>query len=160
MASKRYDVDENEEIARILFEPSMIEDDDRISRNAFFLERLPSGKWEKYLSVWRTRYKVPTRENAKDIKPRKPLDKLFGYGTLNVGFVHFACIDLSVTAKVWRTKPNEEEHHVGIFYTLKEEPIIGESDNPDFIELTMILADEAVLFKFPPADTNVIKDII
>lgn len=146
---KRYDVDESEEIARILFSPSMMEGD-RISRNAYFLECLPSGKWESYLSVWRTRYKVPSRENATFIRPRKPADRLCGYGTIHVGNVNFSGEGLDASAKVYRTNPNPQEFHVGIFYTLKDMPIKGECDDLDFLELTMILADRTELFRFPP----------
>lgn len=159
-SAERYDVDDSEEIARILFTPSMIDGGDRISRNAFFLERLPSGKWESYLSVWRTLYKRPSRENASFIKPRKPADKLFGYGTLSVGFVHSSDKGLDASAKVYRTKSNPEEHHIGIFYTLNDLPIKGSCDDLDFLELTTILATEAILHKFPPIDPDVIKEAI
>lgn len=154
MASKRYSVDDSEEIARILFEPSMIEGDDRISRNAFFLERLESGDWEDYLSVWRTLYREPTRENAKHIKPRKQLDKLYGYGTLNVKTVHSAGDGLRAEAKVYRTNKNPKAYHVGIYYTLNQIPVKGECDDIDFLELTMTLANEAVFFKFPPIEPD------
>lgn len=161
MASKkRYDVDESEEIARVLFSPSMIDGDDRISRNAFFLERLPSGDWDEYLSVWRTLYKIPTRENASFINPRTSRDKLFGYGTLTVKGVHSSYEDLKVSAKVYRTKSNPKEFHVGIFYTLDEVPIKGECHDADFIELTMNLANQAILTKFPPLDSDTIQEAI
>lgn len=42
MAQTLYDVDESEEVARILFSPTMVQEG-RISRNAFFLEQLRSG---------------------------------------------------------------------------------------------------------------------
>ncbi len=148
MAPERYRVDEAEEIARILFEPSMLEGADRISRNAFFLERLKSGNWEDYLSVWRTLYRVPTRENAGRIKPRKPLDRLYGYATLDVGTVQSAGEGLQVDAQVYRTDRDPKAYHVGIYYTLNDEPVKGECDDVDFMELTMILANEAKFFKF------------
>lgn len=157
MASDLYEVDEIEEIARILFEPSMVERDDRISHNAFFLERMNSGDWEKYLSVWRTLYRVPTRDNAKTIKARRPGDKLYGYGTLSVRVVHSAGIGLDAEARVYRESKNPKAYHVGIFYTLDQKPIKGECDDPDFLELTMNLAAETFFHKFPPIVLDVLR---
>lgn len=157
MASEMFVVDDSEEIARVIFEPSMVDGEDRISRNAFFLERLQSGDWESYLSVWRTLYRVPTWENTEKINARTPGDKRYGYGTLNVGVVHSSCENLEAKAKVWREKKNPKAHHVGIYYYLKGEPIKGFCDDLDFLELTMTLAAEAVLFKFPPIQGDVIS---
>lgn len=151
MARVLYDVDETEEVARILFSPSMVSEG-RISRSAFFLERLDSGDWEDYLSVWRTLYKIPSRDNVK-FPPRKTGDDLYGYASLKVSTIHAQNI-LGCKAIVRRMSKNERHYHVGIFYQLFEKPIIGKCDSPHFMALTMALANNAVLSVFPPKDKD------
>lgn len=146
-----YDVDESEEVARILFSPSMV-CGERISRNAFFLERLKSGVWEKYLSVWRTLYKIPTRENV-TFSPRIAGDEVYGYATLIVGTIHSQNI-LDCMARVRRNVKNEKHYHVGVYYELSSQPVVGECDDPSFMALTMALANKAILVPFPPLGNN------
>lgn len=147
MARILYDIDESEEVARILFSPTMVQEG-RISRNAFFLEQLHNGRWETYLSVWRTLHKIPTRENV-TFPPRTPGDEVFGYATLNVGTIH-SQDRMNCTARVKRNVPKEDHYHVGIYYELAQQPIVGQCDAVSFIALTMALANHAILVPFPP----------
>jgi hypothetical protein len=145
MSRKRYAVDESEEVARILFSPSMVVED-RISRNAFFLERLKSGAWEDYLSVWRTLYKMPSKNNVA-IPPRTEGDSVYGFASLTVATIH-AQDCLNCSARVYRMSKEERHFHVGVFYELLGNPIVGKCDAPAFMALTMALANEAKLNKF------------
>jgi hypothetical protein len=147
MARQLYEVPESEEVARILFSPSMVSEG-RISRNAFFLERLSSGRWEDYLSVWRTLYKLPSRENV-TFPPRKAGDEAYGYATLTVATIHAQDI-FDCTARVKNLVKDATHYHVGIFYQLSAKPVVGQCDDPAFMALTMALANRATLHIFPP----------
>lgn len=145
MAAPLYDVNESEEVARILFSPTMVSEG-RISRNAFFLEKLKSGKWEPYLSVWRTKFRVPSEDNVK-FPPRTPGDELYGYATLTVATIHAQ--DLTdCKARVKRNVKDCNYYHVGVYYTLNDMPIVGECDEPEFMALTKALANNATLHMF------------
>lgn len=157
MARKLYDVDESEEVARILFSPSMV-NEERISRNAFFLELLNSGEWEDYLSVWRTLYRVPTRKNV-NFPPRTLGDEVYGYATLKVGTIHAQDV-LDCTARVKRMTKKEDHYHVGIFYELSARPIVGKCDSPSFMALTMALANKSALNIFPPEENSTINTAV
>ncbi len=146
MASKLYDVDESEEVARVLFSPTMV-NEGRVSRNAFFLEKLKSGKWEPYLSVWRTKFLTPTKENV-TFPPRNPGDELYGYATIDVETIHNQDI-LDCSARVKRNSKDCNHYHVGVYYTLNSTPIVGECDDPGFMALTKALANNATLHVFP-----------
>lgn len=147
MERKLYDVAETEEVARILFSPSMV-NEGRISRNAFFLEFLKSGEWEDYLSVWRTLYRIPTRENV-NFPPRTLGDKVYGYAALTVSTIHAQDV-LDCTARVKRMTKKKNHYHVGIFYELSAKPIVGKCDSSSFMALTMALANKSTLNIFPP----------
>lgn len=131
-------VGDDEEIARLIYTPSMIEDD-CVSFGAFILGRLKSGKDEEYLSVWRTKYRLPTKKKAKKVKPRQPGDVLYGYASLTVGDVHGIEND-SCVAMVLNKDKDTEQYHVGIYYTLNGIPLNGASEDPDFLMLAMDLA--------------------
>ena len=53
---------EEEDVARIIFSPSMIMNGN-VSPSAFFMDELPRGP-ERYVSVWRAFYRTPTMENV------------------------------------------------------------------------------------------------
>lgn len=145
MAVKLYDVDDTEEVARVLFSPTMA-NEGRISRNAFFLEKLKSGKWESYLSVWRTKFRIPSKENV-TFPPRNPDDELYGYATIMVETIHNQDI-LGCIARVKGNSKDCNHYHVGIYYTLNAEPVVGECDDPGFMALTKALANNATLHIF------------
>lgn len=151
--TKLVNIDEAEEVARIIFSPSMVEGD-RVSRNAFLLCVLKSGQKEDYLSVWRTKHRTPTRENV-NFSPRNADDEVFGYATLYVEAIHNleilgckACVKGKSICINGEFKPCEH-HHVGVYYTLSTDPIIGECDDPAFMAFTMELANQAITHKFP-----------
>jgi hypothetical protein len=147
MKDELYDIakiDESEDIARIIFSPSMIEDG-KVSASAFFMDDLMSGP-EEYVSVWRLKYRVPSMDNVK-FSPRHDGDKLVGYATLNVSACHKTdYIECKAHIKPHPSKRNSA--HAGIHYTKGACRIIGKCQNPDFLMLTTILANICTLNLF------------
>ncbi len=144
-----FDVDEAEDVARILFAPSMVKGD-RVTASAFALTILASGDEEEYLSVWRTKYRIPTRENV-SFKPRKEGDSLFGYAKLSVSTIHKQDI-ANCKARVKRQSPKPSAYHVGVFYTLDSKQIVGVQMPKELILLLSRLSVNATTHPFPPID--------
>lgn len=133
-----FPVDHTEEIVRIIHSPSMVENG-TVSMGAFQLTTFADGTPEEYLSVWRIKYRIPTRKNAKRIRARKEGDSLFGYASLMVSDVN-GISNFSCKARVLRNDPNPTQYHVGIYYSLNGNPVSGECYDPDFMLLTLELA--------------------
>lgn len=148
MCELLYEVDASEDVARVIFSPSMVIDD-RVASTAFELTVLQSGKEEDYLSVWRTLYRVPTRDNTKKLRARKPEDKVFGYAKLGVRTVHSQDFD-DCTARVKRKSKDEKAYHVGIYYTVGTTQIKGEHKPMKLLLLLSKLACHAYTYPFPP----------
>lgn len=155
MPEELFDVDETEEVARILFAPSMVKGG-RVTAMAFALTILASGDDEEYLSVWRIKIRVPNRENA-NFPPREKNDTLYGYAVLTVAMIHKQDI-ANFTARVKRKSRNPNTHHVGIYYTLNSKQIIGKHMPPGLLLLLGRIAKNAVPHPFPQIDTGVIKE--
>jgi hypothetical protein len=137
-------IDESEDIARIIFSPSMVEEG-KVSASAFFMDDLKSGP-EEYVSVWRLGRRVPTKDNVK-FSPRHDGDTLVGYATLNVS----ACHKIDFTECKASIKPHPSKQnpaHAGIHYTKGACRLIGKCQDPDFLMLTTILANMCTLNLF------------
>ncbi len=137
-------IDGEEEIARIIFSPSMVVGGN-VAPSAFFLVKLRGDKPEGYLSVWRLALKVPNRENVK-FPPRIQGDTLYGYAELNVCDCHNAAVgECRCAVKVNLKSPNQ--YHAGIYYTKGNERIVGECYDPAFVLFASVLAGQSVLVK-------------
>ena len=135
-------VADEEQIARIIFSPSMVNGDD-VAPSAFFLVNLKNNRTEDYLSVWRLAIKVQSRENI-TFKPRKQGDTLFGYAGLSVEVCHTTNVaSYKGTVKINSLSPNP--YHAGIYYTNGNKAILGECYEPEFIMLASMLATQSNL---------------
>lgn len=157
MPKRLFDVDESEDVARIIFAPSMVKDD-RVTINAFALTILPSGDEEEYLSVWRTKYRIPSRENV-NFKPRTEGDNLYGYAKLSVSTIHQQDI-ANCKARVKRQSVKQDAYHVGIYYTLNSELIIGKYMPKELLLLLGRISKNATTHPFPPLNTTVNNEAI
>lgn len=157
MPKKLFDVDETEEVARILFAPSMVKGD-RVTAGAFALTILASGDEEEYLSVWRTKFRIPTRDNVK-FKPREKGDSLFGYAQLLVSTIHKQDI-ANCQARVKRDSPNQNAYHVGVYYTLNSKLIVGKHMPKELLLLLGRISKNATTHKFPSITTNLTPSAI
>ena len=135
-----FPIDCSEEVARILYAPSMFHDG-QLSMEAFRLTIKKDGKDEGYVSVWRTAKRSPKkRKKAKKYtKPRVEGDELVGFATLFVKQIE-ALEEGSCKSKVWSEKNDPDYYHVGIYYYLNEEQIKGLNDDPDYLLLTKELS--------------------
>lgn len=136
-------ISNDEDIARVVFSPSMVEDGE-ISPSAFFLRdlRIP----EDYVSVFRHNYIVPTLENVSMIHPPKD-NSIYGYALLKVSFcrqVSHKDIVLSVLSHPSKSNP----FHAGIHFSKSGVAIKGTCMDPDFIIVAGILANESKLCPF------------
>lgn len=150
MEENKYEIDEKEEIARVVFAPSMI-NGDRVSSTAFELVDEINGSPEDYLSVWRTLIRIPSHKTVK-FPPRTPGDKLYGYATLNTKEVNDINYD-GCTSHVWSEIPHKNNFHVGIYYELDGNPVAGRSNDLRMDMVTSILASKSQLIIIPEEDS-------
>lgn len=137
-----YKVEDEENIARIIFAPSMVYNG-RVSPTAFCMTELPNGS-ESYVSVWRMSIKTPTRNNV-NFPPRKDKDTLVGYAKLNAG----ECRKISFEdCHIEIHQHGKNLYHAGIEYTESGKRIKGVCSNVSFLMVTKMLSVKAFLFKF------------
>jgi hypothetical protein len=103
-------------------------------------------KPEDYVSVFRLRYFVPTKENITMIRPPQH-NTIYGYAMLNVGI----CRQISYNDIMVDVLSHASEHnpsHAGIHYTKSGTAIKGVCVEPDFLIVTRMLANNATLQRF------------
>ena len=136
-------VADDEQIASIIFSPSMIINGD-VSPTAFQLRMLK--KPEDYVSVFRENYLIPTRANVDMIKP--PADNIvYGYASLKVQKcrgVGFNGVSIDVLAHPNARNP----FHAGIHFSKDGMAIKGTCRLPEFIVVASRLAKTAKLVAF------------
>ncbi len=138
------DIAVSEDIARILFSPSMLEDG-RIAPSAFFLCDLPNGP-ESYISVWRSTYQRPSPENV-TFKARKAGDSLAGYALISVSDCLATCHG-DYTTEV-RPHPNPKlPVHAGIHISKGVIPVKGACYEPGYVMLATMIAHKCSLILF------------
>ena len=138
------DIAASEDIARILFSPSMLEND-RIAPSAFFLCDLPGGP-ESYISVWRSTYLCPSPENV-TFKARKAGDSLAGYALISVSDCLATC-HRDYTTEV-RPHPSPKfPAHAGIHVSKGAIPVIGACYEPGYVMLATMIAHKCSLVLF------------
>lgn len=133
----------DENIARIVFSPLMI-DDGEVSPTAFYLRDLRPP--EDYVSVFRHNFIEPTIENVSMIRPPKD-NSICGYALLNVGVcrsISFKEIAIDVLSHSSKNNP----FHAGIHYSKSGSAIKGVCIDPDFIIVTSMLANNSELKRF------------
>lgn len=140
------EIDNEENIARVVFSPMMIEDGE-ISPSAFYLRDL--RKPEDYVSVFRHDYLIPTVENVSMIHPPKD-NIIYGYALLNVGIcrkISHKDIMLDVLSHPNQSNP----YHAGIHFSKSGIALTGKGSciDPDFIIVTGMLANNSELIVFP-----------
>lgn len=135
---------ETEELARIIFSPSMVEDG-QVSPSAFFMENLRNGP-ETYISVWRSCYITPSPENI-TIKPRQKGDSLVGYAVISVSDCCNICYeDYEMYVKPYPS--NRNPAHAGIHVNKGTEMIKGNCLDPSYLILAMMIAQKCSFVKF------------
>ena len=136
-------INDEENIARVVFSPMMVEDDE-ISPSAFFLRDLKLP--EDYVSVFRHNYIIPTPENMSMIHPPKN-NTIYGYALINVGIcrnITYKGIMINVLSH-----PNQRNpYHAGIHYSKLGCAIKGACADPDFIIVAGMLAKNSELASF------------
>ena len=138
------DIADEEDVARIIFSPSMVING-KVAPSAFFMDNLHSGP-ESYISVWRSSYKVPTKENI-TFKARKKGDNLAGYATIGVAECH------AINFEDYNTKikphPNiSNPAHAGIHINKGVNAVKGQCYDPSYLMLATIIAGKCVLVTF------------
>lgn len=135
---------ETEEIARIIFSPSMIADG-QVSPSAFFMDDLQNGP-ETYISVWRSCYITPSPENV-TFNSRVKGDSLAGYATIGVLDCHEICYDDYKTHVV--PHPSRmNKAHAGIHVNKGAEMVKGRCMDPGYLMLAMMIAHRCSLVIF------------
>lgn len=107
------EVENTEHVLRAIFEPSFLEDDGSLSPSAFYMQILPRGKKENYISVFRKEYGEHLGISFPTLRPRVPGDTLCGYAELLTKDVRDISIaSIQVDVKKYPTKHNPA--HAGI----------------------------------------------
>ena len=137
-------ISDDEEVARIIFSPSMIIDG-QVAPSAFFMDNLKGGP-ESYVSVWRSFYLQPTPENIK-FGPRKKGDTLAGCASISVSCCH------SINYEDYKTqiKPHpspQNPAHAGIHINKGKAAIKGQCYDPGYLMLAMMIAKNCSLVTF------------
>lgn len=130
----------DESIARIVFSPKMVEDDE-LSPSAFFLRNLRPP--EDYVSVFRYNYVIPTIETVSMIHPPKN-NTIYGYALINVGVcrnITYKDIMIDVLSHPTHNNP----YHAGIHYSKSGCGIKGACTDPDFLIVASMLANNSEL---------------
>lgn len=151
MACKKFPINENEELARVIFSPSMV-NGDRPSHTAFKIGFNSQGKAEENVSLWRMKIKIPSRENV-NFESRIQGDSLCGYAKIITHLINSLKVE-NCSSSVWRTSSNENHYHAGIFYEIDSVPVIGENDNKHLALLTSILATRSTMIFFSQENLN------
>lgn len=137
------DIDDKEEIARVIFSPFMVEDGD-VSPSAFNLRNLTPP--EEYVSVFRHNYFVPTVENIQRITPPKD-NIIYGYARLIVGICrHISYKDILIN--VLSHSSHRSPYHAGIHFSKSGIDVKGKCEDPDFLIVRRMLANNSELIAF------------
>lgn len=137
------DVTNEENIARVILSPMMVEDED-VSPSAFFLRDLKPP--EDFVSVIRHNYMMPTPENVSMIRVPKG-NTLYGYALINAGICrNITYKDIMIEVLSHPTKKNP--YHAGIHYSKSGNAIKGSCTDPDFIIVAGMLANKSELKSF------------
>ena len=135
-----------ERLARVIFSPSMICGGE-VAPSAFNLVRLPSGKYDPYVSVHRMDFQIPTRESCSHIKPRVSGDSMAGYAWMVAGNVRATHIR-SITVSVAPMPSKNSLFHAGIFYSQDGALLKGKCESVEFLRLTAALAKQCKYVSF------------
>ncbi len=134
-------VADEENIARVIFSPSMVEDSE-ISPSAFQLRNLK--KPEDYISVFRNDYVELSIENISQILSAPIGNTIYGYAVLNAG----VCRKVSykgIATEVLPHPTQKNPYHAGIHFSKAGSDIKGRCTDPDFIIVTRMLANNSIL---------------
>lgn len=138
-------IDDSEPISRILFCPSMVVDG-CVSPTAFELDDLERGP-ETYVSLFLLNIFMPTKENCKNLHPRKEGDTLYGHATSVISKCkHIAFDGISLLFK-WHDK--NTAGHIGMHYSKESKTIKGKCLDPSFIIMTKMIARQFEAIPFP-----------
>ena len=137
-----FEPDEN--IARIIFSPSMIENN-QVAPSAFFMDNLQSGP-EGYISVWRSNYQTPSPENI-SFGSRVKGDSLAGYASMTVELCQSTRFENYETF-VRPHKSKKNPVHAGIHINRGSEVIKGHCYEPEYLMLATLLAKNCTLTIF------------
>lgn len=138
------DIAAEEEVARIIFSPSMIMDG-KVAPSAFFMDELKSGP-ESYVSVWRSNYRIPSPENI-FFKARKQDDKLAGYATIGVSKCHAISYE-NYNTQIKPHPSNANPAHAGIHFNKGRNAIKGQCYEPGYLMLATMIAGNCSLVTF------------
>lgn len=136
-------ITDEENIARVILSPMMVEDDE-VSPSAFFLRDLKPP--EDFVSVFRHNYIIPTPENVSMIRVPEG-NILYGYALINVGIcrnITYKDIMIDVLSHPSPRNP----YHAGIHYSKSGNAIKGSCADPDFIIVAGMLANNSELTSF------------
>ena len=147
-------VDDQENVARIIYSPSYIEDG-RVSPTAFRWERLPSGASENYISVLRYDGTQDLEMDSRPFKPRNEGDSRYGFAVLNTGDIRAINDDFDaeddIKIEVSPHPSSKRSNHAGISVDIKGETVT--TDTPtngdiEFIQKNLaMLCSEIVKFE-------------
>lgn len=137
------EINDEENIARVVFSPMMVEDGD-VSPTAFNLRDLK--KPEEYISVFRHDYLVPTIKNVSMIHPPEN-NTIYGYALLNVGICRNVSFKDIMTDVLYHPSKSNI-YHAGIHFSKSGTDIKGSCIDPDFIIVTQMLANNSKLITF------------
>ena len=135
---------EDEEVARIIFSPSMIEGD-KVAPSAFFMDNL-RNRQETYISVWRCSSRMPSIENV-TFRPRRDGDTLAGYAKINVSECHTIRFE-DYHAHVMPHPSKGNPAHAGIHVGRGTEPIKGQCYDPGYLMFATMIAGKCTLVLF------------
>lgn len=138
-------VEDGEQIARIIFSPSMI-DGDEIAPSAFNLETLKSGTSESYVSVDRMTYRKPLRQYF-PFAPRHIGDSMSGYAWMLAREARSASLE-GISIDVTPHPSHNNPYHAGISYEQNGKLIKGEYESAVFLAVTSRLAKVSRFVEF------------
>lgn len=129
-------IDDSEPISRVLFCPSMVENE-HVSPTAFELDELERGP-ETYVSLFLLNLFQPTEENCAKMHARKEGDVLFGHAVSVIN----KCKDI-VYDQISLSFKKHDKHsvgHIGLHYSNGGKAIKGKCSEPSFIIITRLIA--------------------
>nr|WP_315455072.1 hypothetical protein [uncultured Prevotella sp.] len=138
---KRVPIEDEENVARIIYSPSYIENG-KVAPTAFRWEHMPSGKAEDYISVLRNNGEYDLEAQSRCMRPRNSRDTRHGYALLKAGDIRR--LNNKTEQKILlEPKPSKKnKNHAGIYVYLNDEKVTADTKStPELMFIQKLLAD-------------------
>lgn len=142
-------VDDSEQLARVIFSPSM-ESGGIVNYAAYTLTLAD----EQGVSMWRLIEDAPTRETTRHMHPRVEGDEITGYGEISATDCK-AAVTSSFTLDIHVGKKANRRKHAELRLSYQEAPVTGDADYPGLMRIRTNWANHTEYHPFPPMKPKV-----